>query len=150
MKSTELAKALAEFAYLALDSVFPYKSLLHPYKPKGNPRFCTQYNNSITGENIGPMLSGTASWLNLSMMELLGFGLSGEYLVFSPVLPFESEKSDYTVNNGETSFHVHIEKPRGFARTADGAKMTFDGVPFDGKIKRPDDGKTHEVNIILK
>lgn len=150
VKSTELAKALAEFAYFALDSVFPYKTLLHPYKTKGNPRFCTQYNNSITGENIGPMLSGTASWLNLSMMELLGFGLSGEYLVFSPVLPFESEKSDYTVNNGETSFHVHIEKPRGFARTADGAKMTFDGVPFDGKIKRPDDGKTHEVNIILK
>lgn len=150
VESEELAKSLAEFAYFALDSVFPYKTLIHPYKTKGNPRFCTQYNNSITGENIGPMLSGTASWLNLSVMELLGFGLSGEDLVFSPVLPFDNEKSDYTVNNGGTVFRVHIEKPLGFARVGKDAKMTFDGVPFDGHIKRPDDGKTHEINIILK
>lgn len=149
VESDELARKLAKFAYFALESVLPYKTLLHPYKTKGNPRFCTQYNNSITGENIGPMLSGTASWLNLTLMELIGLEFRGEDMVFSPVLPFDLENVKYTVNSDGTRFTVCTEKKKGFARAGKNAKMTFDGKAFDGKIKCPHDGKAHEIKIIL-
>ncbi|MBQ0010808.1 MAG: glycosyl transferase [Ruminococcus sp.] len=143
-----LAERLANLAYFALDTVLPYRTLLHPYLTKGNPRFCTQYNNSQTGENIGPMLSGTASWLNLSVMELLGISYEGENLVFSPVLPSSMTHTEYTFG-GKTRYHVTVEKPLGFARVGEMSAMTFDGAPFDGTIKREDDGKTHEIVIQL-
>lgn len=149
VKSDDLAKALSEFAYFALESVLPYETLLHPYKTKGNPRFCTQYNNSITGENIGPMLSGTASWLNLTLMELIGLEFRSDDIVFSPVLPFDLENMKYTVNSDGTQFIVRIEKNKGFSRAGENAKMTFDGVAFDRKTKCPHDKKVHEINIIL-
>ena len=121
----------------------------HPYFTKGNPRFCTQYNNVTTGENIGPMLSGTASWLNLTLMEMLGIGYDGEDMVFSPVLEADKTDVSYTVTNGDTVLNVNIKKPLGFARVSEKSTFTFDGVAFDGRIKRPADGKTHEIKIVL-
>ena len=42
-----------------LEKAAPYATLEDPFVRKGNPRFCTQYNNSETGENIGPMYAKT-------------------------------------------------------------------------------------------
>ncbi len=67
-----LARRLADLAYFMIGKTLPYKTLEHPFITKGNPRFCTQYNNSETGENIGPMLSGTASWLTLALFAAAG------------------------------------------------------------------------------
>ncbi|MBQ7309242.1 MAG: glycosyl transferase [Clostridia bacterium] len=144
-----LAAELAETAFFAMDTVYPFKTMAHPYFTKGNPRFCTQYNNVTTGENIGPMLSGTASWLNLTLMEMLGIGYDGDDMVFSPVLEADMTDISYTVTNGDTVLNVNIKKPQGFARVNDKATFTFDGKPFDGRIKRPADGKTHEITIVL-
>ena len=66
VKDEALAKRLRDLAFFMIDKTLPYKTLEDPYILKGNPRFCTQYNNSETGENIGPILSGTASWLTLA------------------------------------------------------------------------------------
>lgn len=144
-----LAAELAETAFFAMDTIYPYKTMEHPYHTKGNPRFCTQYNNVTTGENIGPMLSGTASWLNLTLMEMLGIGYDGGDMVFSPVLEKDKTEVSYTVTNSDTVLHVNIKKPEGFCRVNDKATFTFDGVPFNGRMPRPADGKTHEINIVL-
>ncbi len=144
-----LAAELAETAFFAMDTIYPFKTMEHPYFTKGNPRFCTQYNNSTTGENIGPMLSGTASWLNLTLMEMLGIGYDGDDMVFSPVLEADKTEISYTITNGDTVLNVHIKKPEGFSRVDDMATFTFDGVPFNGRMPRPADGKEHEIQIVL-
>jgi cellobiose phosphorylase len=144
-----LAKDLADLAFFAMDTVYPYKTMAHPYFTKGNPRFCTQYNNSITGENIGPMLSGTASWLNLTLMEMLGIEYQGENIAFSPILEEGMTEISYTVTTGKTVIHVHVRKQEGYARVSGVSSFTLDGVAFNGAIKRPDDGKEHFVEIII-
>ena len=144
-----LAKDLADTAFFAMDTVFPFKTMAHPYFTKGNPRFCTQYNNSITGENIGPMLSGTASWLNLTLMEMLGIEYQGENIAFSPILESDMTDISYTVTTGKTVIHVHLKKNEGYARVSENSAFTIDGVSFDGKVKRPDDGKEHFVEITI-
>ena len=149
VKDETLAKDLADTAFFAMDTVYPFKTMEHPYFTKGNPRFCTQYNNSITGENIGPMLSGTASWLNLTLMEMLGIGYQGDEIAFSPILASDMTDISYTVTTGKTVLHVHIKKDAGYARVTERSTFTLDGVAFDGAIKRPDDGKEHFVEIVI-
>ena len=144
-----LAKDLADMAFFAMDTVYPFKTMEHPYFTKGNPRFCTQYNNSITGENIGPMLSGTASWLNLTLMEMLGMEYQGDNIAFSPILEDGMTDITYTVTTGKTVIHVHISKKEGYARVSDKTIFMMDGTVFNGAIKRPDDGKEHFIEIIL-
>ncbi len=144
-----LAKELADLAFFAMDTIYPYKTMEHPYFTKGNPRFCTQYNNSTTGENIGPMLSGTASWLNLTLMEMLGISYSGDNMIFSPILPDDMTEIAYTLTTGETTIDVTIQKEKGFARTSESSSYTFDGVPCTATIARPNDGKAHTLVIKL-
>ena len=69
VKDEELKKKMMEDASYMLDIVYPYNVLKNPYRYKGNPRFCTQYVNSITEEHIGPILSGTSTWLLLAILE---------------------------------------------------------------------------------
>jgi len=49
VKSKELAARLANLGYWMIDLVAPYRTMLDPFSVCGNPRFCTQYNNSETG-----------------------------------------------------------------------------------------------------
>ena len=72
VKDQTLKKQLLEDADYMLNIVYPFNVLKDPYKFKGNPRFCTQYVNSITEEHIGPILSGTSTWL---LLALLGKGV---------------------------------------------------------------------------
>ena len=69
VKDEKLKKKLLEDADYMLEIVYPYNVLKNPYLYKGNPRLCTQYVNSITQEHIGPVLSGTATWLLLALLE---------------------------------------------------------------------------------
>lgn len=149
VSNTALASELADMAFLAMDTVLPYKTMEHPYTTKGNPRFCTQYNNSTTGENIGPMLSGTASWLNLTIMEMLGLRYEGDDIVFSPILPKDFTDIRYSVTAGNTVLLVHVQKANGFSRVSDKTTFRLDGVAFQNRIPRPNDGKTHEIEIVL-
>ena len=69
VKDASLKKTLLEDADYMLDIIYPYNVLKDPYKYKGNPSFCTQYVNSMTEEHIGPILSGTSTWLLLALLE---------------------------------------------------------------------------------
>ena len=69
VKDESLKKTLLEDADYMLNIVYPYNVLKDPYKFKGNPRFCTQYVNSMSEEHIGPILSGTSTWLLLALLE---------------------------------------------------------------------------------
>ena len=69
VKDKELKKTLLDDAEYMLYLVYPFNVLKDPYLYKGNPRFCTQYVNSFTEEHVGPILSGTATWLLLALLE---------------------------------------------------------------------------------
>ncbi len=147
IKDEALAAEFAECAFWMLDLVLPYQTLKTPYVTKGNPRFCTQYNNSETGENIGPMLSGTASWLSLTVYEFLGINHVDGGIELKPVLPFETEKASYTVRVDGTEFDITVEKSKGFARPTDSTVYTFDGEKCTCIIPNPRDGKKHTVTV---
>jgi cellobiose phosphorylase len=95
------------------------------------------------------MLSGTASWLNLTLMEMLGIAYEGDKMTFDPILPEDMTEIAYTLTTGETVINVKIEKGEGFVRSSEASTYTLDGVPFDRSIVRPSDGKTHEIVIKL-
>lgn len=149
VKDEKLASDLASLAFWMLDRVYPFKTMENPYILKGNPRFCTQYNNSETLEGIGPMLSGTASWLSLSVFEFLGIGYAEGGLTFNPILPEDMTSIKFSIKRNGTTFCVTVSKPRGFCRVNGTTKYLFDGKECGSIIPDPADNNTHSVDIIL-
>lgn len=148
--SRELAERLAKTAYWVIDCILPYRTLQSPFETCGNPRFCTQYNNSETGENIGPTLSGTSTWLLLCLFMGLGLSFGSDSIRIDPILRPEDTGCEYTVNTGNASYHVAIQKPAEFRRSAEGVIIACDGEEIDGtSIPLFTDGKTHEIMVRL-
>ena len=113
---------------------------------KGNPRFCTQYNNSETGENIGPILSGTASWLTLALFEVCGLNFAGDRLELDPIV--NRPRFSYALNINGTTIKVDIDATNNYRITAS-AEYRLDGKPISSSILLPTDGKVHEIKVIL-
>ncbi len=147
VKDESIATDLLRLGYGILDNVLPYKTLKNPFVSKGNPRFCTQYTNSITGENVGPMLSGTASWLTLAIFEMLGIAYTADGIELSPMLPEGTEEIKYTITKGAV-YNITVTKNAGFARVTEKTKCTFDGKECGNTFPMLEDG-VHEIVIAL-
>lgn len=149
VESDELARKLTNTAYWMINLVLPYNTMEHPYETCGNPRFCTQYNNSDTGENIGPTLSGTSTWLTLSLFDAFGVEYTAKGIKINPILAEEQKSLNLTLNNGKASINVMITKPEGFYRMKDCSySIRVDGEEIQGNvIKNFEDGKEHSVEI---
>jgi len=143
-----LAERLAELAFFMIDKTLPYTTMKAPYITKGNPRFCTQYNNSETGENIGPILSGTASWLTLAVFEQLGLDIGANGAVFTPILPKDSDGISYTLNLEGTVISVDIKKSTNW-RATEQTQYIYDGEKQTGRVAVVRDGGKHTLEIIL-
>ena len=148
VSDVDLADDLRELAFFMLDKTLPYKAMEDPYVLKGNPRFCTQYNNSETGENIGPMLSGTASWLTLGIYEYFGLDVRKDEIAFDPLLKKGCSELRYTVDLKDSVLHVTVKGKDGRFRVGKETAFTADGVPFSGIMTRPHSG-SHEIEIML-
>ncbi len=149
VKDETLARRLADLAFFMIDRTVPYGTMKNPFVLKGNPRFCTQYNNSETCENIGPMLSGTASWLNLAVYEFLGFDISRDTVTVSPVMLPGRERISYTVRTEDFVLEVEIVSRDGRVRATEAAVCTLDGKNAPLTFPRPRDGGTHRVTVEL-
>ena len=147
VKDEQLAKRLLDLAWFMIGKTLPYTTLDTPYITKGNPRFCTQYNNSETGENIGPMLSGTASWLTLALFELLGINDSEDGLAFAPLLA-GGEDMAYTMNRNGVQLHVTISGKNGHFRSGTATQYVLDGTPCTARLPKLAAGE-HDLNIVL-
>ena len=143
-----LAERLADTAFWVIDCILPYRTLKSPYTVCGNPRLCTQYNNSDTGENIGPTLSGTSTWLLLCLFTSFGVDFTSDALIVEPILRSEDTFEDIMVSSGKAQYHITVDKPQGFRRTKDGVSISVDGSPIDGvRVPIFDDGAVHEVQV---
>ncbi len=147
-----LAAELAAEAWSMIDLVYPGRAMENPFVLAGNPRFCTQYNNSETGENIGPLLSGTSTWFILSLMKAYGIELSDRGLIMDPVLRREDTQAELRLRMGDADLLVRYEKPSGFRRVKDAPfELSFDGAPQDGNaIPLPLSPGSHEVRITFR
>ncbi len=147
VEEENLAQRLRDHAYWMVDLVLPYKTLENPFKACGNPRWCTQYINSQTGENIGPTLSGTSTWLALTLFEMLGIGYRGEKLILNPMLAKEEEKMQFTVKHLNTHYEITILKPVGLYRVKEEKyRIIADGKLLSGnEIDLCNDGKVHKI-----
>ena len=148
VKNKELAGRLTDTAYWIIDMICPFRTLEAPFTICGNPRWCTQYNNSESGENIGPTLSGTSTWLLLSLFQCFGVEFTAEGLRVEPLLRKDDTALDVKVTIAGTGYNIHISKPEGFCRTLEGVKVTMDGQDMDGTLLPvAKDGKIHEVTV---
>ncbi len=129
----KLAEELAAEAWSMIDLVYPGRTMSDPFVLAGNPRFCTQYNNSETGENIGPLLSGTASWFILALLKAYGIELSDRGLVIDPVLRASEKQTSIALRMGNSKIDIHYNKPQGFVRYKDGAfTLLLDNNTIEG------------------
>jgi len=149
VEDENLARRLADLAFFMLDRALPYAAMDDPFRLKGNPRFCTQYNNSETGENIGPMLSGTASWLTLAVYEFLGLEVRAETMLFSPVLPEGKQRMGYTLQLADAALKVEVTGDGQRFRAGADSRFTLDGQRVGPIILRPHDGRLHTLDILL-
>ena len=149
MSDARLARRLANLAFFMIDRTLPYKSLENPFVIKGNPRFCTQYNNSETCENIGPMLSGTATWLTLAVYEFLGIDVDGNEINFSPVMSEGNAEMRYTLSLSDARLDVEVTAGDGIFRSGSQTRYFMDDKPASSTIELPHDGRTHTVTIRL-
>lgn len=149
--NVETAGRLAALGYYMIDKALPYKTMDTPFITKGNPRFCTQYNNSETGENIGPILSGTSTWLALSIFEAFGICRSEGEMRFSPVLRTGSVGLSYRLDLDQdgTALTVEIKSENGAFRVGERTRFTLDGEQCDSAIPIPKDGTSHKLMIVL-
>ena len=147
VKDENLARELSSLAYSIIENVLPFRTLDNPFITKGNPRFCTQYTNSETGESVGPMLSGTASWLTLAVFEILGINYTADGITLSPMLPENSENISYSIKNGAT-YNISVTKKKGFARVGENTKFLFDSEASNGVFPLFKDGE-HDIVIEL-
>lgn len=149
VENKDLAIRLRDLAYWMVDKTLPYSTLDNPYELCGNPRWCTQYINSFTGEHIGPTLSGTSTWLILTLFEMLGIEYQGDKLILNPLLSHEEENISFTLRYLDSQYTILIDKPKGFYRLKDfNYSISLDGDKIEtNEIKLTNDGKNHEVQI---
>lgn len=149
VESKELVNRLSELAYWMVERVLPYKTLENPFEVCGNPRWCTQYNNSQTGENIGPTLSGTSTWLAITLFEMLGIKYEKDALVVEPLLSHKQTNVSYTLRHLSSEYVIEMTKPEGISRVKENNyRITLDGKELaDNRITLVDDGHTHHVTL---
>jgi cellobiose phosphorylase len=152
VKDKKLAKRITDTVYWLISVIAPYVTMDSPFTTCGNPRFCTQYNNSDTGENIGPTLSGTSTWLLLTIMNMLGIHYKEGAISYLPIPKEEQKSQTIHLNIDNTKYNITVTKPEGFYRATD-CDYTF---KIDGEVKENStiplfaDGKEHKVEFIYK
>ncbi len=152
VRDRKLAQRLTDTAYWVVEKIVPYAAMKSPFTVCGNPRWCTQYNNADSGENIGPTLSGTSSWLLITLTMLLGIHCTGGTVTYSPLLKHEETHKRLTVRLNHTAYDITVRKPVGFCRAAD-SHFTFlvDGqIQTDNHFPLFDDGKMHTIQFVFE
>ena len=94
--------------------------------------------------------TGSASWMyRLGIERLLGIRRSAQHLEIQPCIP--SDWKGYQINYrvGKSMYHIRVENPNG--ANCDVNEIEMDGKKLpDLKIPLRDDGKLHEIVVVMK
>ena len=148
VKCRELAERLFRRAWETLRVTAPFVAMTDPYVLGGNPRFCTQYVNPATGEHVGPLLSGTAPWMWLCYLNMLGVSFREGRVVVSPLLPLEWTDAMLSLRVPSGEYRINIHKPCGFFRSADKTpEITCCGRQLESEVLPACEGKPADVEV---
>ena len=102
-----------------------------------------------TGRGGWTWYTGSAGWMYRAALEyILGFKLEGERLRIEPCIPRFWREFEITYRRGNTTYRIKVENPNAICRGV--ASVVVDGTAqSDDGIKLIDDGKTHEVSIVM-
>ena len=93
--------------------------------------------------------TGSAAWLyRVGLESILGFHLRGNRLELNPCIPAGWKQYEITYRHRSATYHIVVENPDGVEK---GVKaVTLDGQVQPGNaIDLGDDGRTHEVQLVL-
>ncbi|MBQ9036788.1 MAG: hypothetical protein IJ115_04995, partial [Erysipelotrichaceae bacterium] len=93
-----------------------------------------------------PILSGTASWLTLALYEACGFDIDGNTITLSPIL--NRKHFNYVLKVNGTILNVNIDGSNSF-RLTDKSELFLDGKSSPFSLPLPQDGKAHNIEVIL-
>lgn len=113
VSSDSLREKMLDDAFFMMRKTYPYGDILDPYIKKGNPRFCCQYANPFTKEDIGPILSGTATWLLLAIKESVGIPFFSDKKKILPLLEKSVGELSYVYSTYQAKYSVHLHKEIG-------------------------------------
>ena len=148
VRNPVLAEKLVGLAWKVLRITAPFSTFDNPYVLAGNPRFCTQYTNPATGEHIGPLLSGTAPWMWLTYLGMLGVAFQDGRVVLDPVLPPEWPSATVELKVPAGHYHIEITKPARFVRSRDQQPVvTMDGKPCAMPLPAVEHGRVARVTM---
>jgi cellobiose phosphorylase len=102
-----------------------------------------------TGRGGWTWYTGSASWLyRVALEAILGFRLAGDTLRVEPCVPPGWPGYEITYRHGSATYRVRVDNPTGSGRGA--RSVTADGQPAeDGLVPLRDDGRAHEVRVVL-
>jgi cyclic beta-1,2-glucan synthetase len=93
--------------------------------------------------------TGSASWMyRVALEAILGFQKRGERLFIEPCIPASWESFTLEYGFRSATYVITIENPDGIQRGS--AELTVDGRSVEEAIPLVDDGKTHEVRVLLR
>ena len=94
--------------------------------------------------------TGSASWMyRLGVERLLGITRLADNLEIRPCIPKEWKEYQIRYCFGDTMYHIRFENPSG--STGDVGEIKMDEKPLEeNKIPLRDDGRNHEIQIVLK
>jgi cyclic beta-1,2-glucan glucanotransferase len=101
-----------------------------------------------TGRGGWTWYTGSAGWMYRAAIEyILGFKLAGDRLRIDPCIPRFWREFEMTYRRGDTTYRIKVENPHGLSCGV--ASMQVDGKDSDGEITLADDGRTHEVRVLI-
>jgi cyclic beta-1,2-glucan synthetase len=94
--------------------------------------------------------TGSAGWLYRAGLEwILGFRKQGNTLRIDPCIPRGWKGFEITYRFGRTLYRIAVENPQGVCRGV--SRVSLDGVPLpaDTLVPLSDDGREHQVRVLL-
>jgi len=94
--------------------------------------------------------TGSASWMyRVGLESILGIRRQGNKLYIDPCIPPEWPEYSIDYRFGNTNYHIHVENPVGAYHAV--SQVILDGrLLSDYVISLENDGKEHEVSIVMK
>jgi cellobiose phosphorylase len=146
-----LAERLLGRAWKTLQVTAPFETFKNPYVLAGNPRFCTQYTNPATGEHIGPLLSGTAPWMWLAYLSMMGISFREGRVLVDPILPPEWNGATLELNVPAGRYHIEVRKPAGLTRSRDcKPDIRFEGRSCGPELPVSGSNQTAKVEVLFR
>lgn len=104
--------------------------------------------NPQAGRGGWTWYTGAAGWLyRVGLEDILGFKVRGNKLFMDPCVPKSWTDFQICYRYGNTYYRIVVENPKGVSRGVQ--EILLDGQPVAGWVPLVDDGKTHQVKVLL-